>query len=73
MAWIDKTNRRLATFTAVNENGTVKMEGTNARGRHIKNTFYNFSENEFDWKQEWSFDEGETWVVVAEIHGQRIK
>lgn len=72
MAWIDKTNRRLATFTAVNDSGKVIMDGTNAKGRHIKNTFFNITENEFDWKQEWTFDEGKTWVVVTKIHGVRI-
>ncbi len=73
MAWIDKTNRRLATFTALNENGIVKMNGTNAKGRHIKNTFYNFSESEFDWQQEWTFDEGKSWVIVTKIHCARLR
>jgi len=72
MAWIDKANRRLATFTAVNDNGKVIMDGTNAKGRHIKNTFFNISKNEFDWKQEWTLDEGKTWIVVTKIHGVRI-
>jgi hypothetical protein len=72
MAWIDKTNRRLATFTAVNDSGKVIMDGTNAKRRHIKNTFFNISENEFDWKQEWTFDEGKSWIVVSKIHGVRI-
>jgi len=53
MAWIDKTNRRVAAFTAVNDNGNVIMEGTNAKGRQVRNTFFNITENEFDWKQEW--------------------
>lgn len=73
MAWIDKTNRRLATFTAVNENGIVIMDGINAKGRHIKNTFFNMTDNEFDWKQEWTFDDEKTWVEVAKIHCVRIK
>jgi hypothetical protein len=71
MAWIDKTNRRLATFTALNENGAVIMDGTNASGRHIKNTFFNISENEFDWKQEWTFDDGKSWVEVTKIQCRR--
>ncbi len=50
MAWIDKTNRRLATFTAKNENNTVIMSGKNALGREVRNTFFNFSEDAFDWK-----------------------
>lgn len=71
MAWIDKTNRRLAAFTAINENGTIIMEGTNAKGRQIKNIFFNITDNEFDWKQEWTFDEGATWVEVVKIHCKR--
>ena len=71
MAWIDKTNRRLATFTAKNDSGTVIMDGTNAKGRHIRNTFFNISENEFDWKQEWTFDDGKNWVIVTKIHCKR--
>jgi hypothetical protein len=39
MAWIDKNNRRLAPFTALNDSGTIVMDGTNAKGRHIKNIF----------------------------------
>jgi hypothetical protein len=72
MAWIDKTNRRLATFTAVNDKGSVIMDGTNAKGRHIKNTFFNMTDSEFDWKQEWTFDEGKTWIEVTKIHCTRI-
>lgn len=71
MAWIDKTNRRLATFTAVNENGNIIMDGTNAQGRRIKNTFFNISRNEFGWKQEWTFDGGNTWTVVTKMHCTR--
>lgn len=73
MAWIDKNYRRLAPFTAVNDSGKVIMDGTNARGRHIKNIFYNITDNEFDWRQEWTFDEGKTWTVVTKIHGRRSR
>jgi hypothetical protein len=68
MAWIDKTNRRLASFTAVYENGIMKMDGTNAKGRHIKNIFSNISKESFDWVQQWTFDKGKSWVEVARIH-----
>ena len=68
MAWIDKTNRRLATFTSIYENGIMTMDGTNAKGRHIKNIFSNISKESFDWVQHWTFDEGKTWVEVARIH-----
>jgi hypothetical protein len=49
------------------------MDGTNASGRHIKNTFFNISENEFNWKQEWTFDDGKSWVEVTKIHCRRVK
>lgn len=68
MAWIDKTNRRLATFTATYENTRIIMEGTNAKGRQIKNIFSNITKKSFDWTQQWTFDEGKTWVEVARIH-----
>lgn len=71
MAWIDKTHRRLATFTATNDSGNVVMDGTNSNGRHIHNIFYNIKPDTFDWKQEWTFDEGKNWVAVAKIHCTR--
>lgn len=71
MAWIDKTNRRTAVFTAKNENGNVIMEGANPTGRQVRNTFYNISENNFNWKQEWTFDNGQNWVEVVRIKGSK--
>lgn len=71
MAWIDRTVRHTAVFTAKNVDGKVLMAGTNARGRNIRNTFYNITENSFDWQQEWTFDEGQSWVAVARIRGTR--
>jgi len=71
MSWIDKTNRKLATFTAINDGDKVIMDGTNAKGRRVRNTFYNIKPNEFDWKQEWTFDEGNSWVEVTKIHCEK--
>lgn len=68
MAWIDKTNRKLATFISTYEDGIMTMDGTNAKGRHIKNIFSNLSKESFDWVQQWTFDEGKTWVEVTKIH-----
>ena len=72
MAWIDKTVRRLATFTATNDSETVVMDGHNAKGQRIKNIFYNIKKNEFDWRQDWTFDDGKSWITVTKIHGTRI-
>ena len=72
MSWIDITYRKTAVFTAENIDGTVLMDGTNSQGRHIKNTFYNISKDSFDWKQEWTFDEGKTWISVSKFSCERI-
>lgn len=72
MGWIDSKNRRLAEFTAINDGNSVVMTGTNAQGRAIRNTFYNISADYFDWKQEWTFDEGNTWTEVTKIKCTRI-
>ena len=71
MAWIDKTHRRLATFTATSDKGNIIMDGTNSNGRHIHNIFFNIKPDTFDWKQEWTFDKGKSWVEVARIHCTR--
>ena len=71
MSWIDRANRKLATFTAINDGDIVIMDGTNAKGRRVRNTFYNIKPNEFDWKQEWTFDEGNSWVEVVNIHSEK--
>ncbi len=71
MVWMDKTRREPAIFTAINIDNTVIMSGENAQGRQIRNTFYNLSKDDFDWKQEWTFDEGNSWVVVSKMHCKR--
>ena len=68
MAQIDKTNKRLATFTATTDSEQIVMDGTNAKGRHIHNKLNNLIKNAFDWKQEWTINEGKSWVEVAKIH-----
>lgn len=72
MAWLHGDGRKLATFTAVNENDKVIMEGTNASGREVRITFFDIKENSFEWQQEWTFDDGKNWTVVAKIHCLRI-
>ena len=71
MAWIDSNNRNLASFTAVNVDDTVVMTGQNPTGRQVRNTFFDMEAETFEWVQEWTFDEGSTWVPVARIHARR--
>ncbi len=72
MAWLHSDGRKLATFSAVNENDKVIMEGTNASGREVRITFFDIKENSFEWQQEWTFDDGKNWTVVAKIQCSRI-
>lgn len=72
MAWIHGDGQKLATFTAVNENDKVIMEGTNASGREVRITFFDITDNSFEWQQEWTFDEGKSWTVVVKIHCSRL-
>ena len=73
MAWIHSNRRRLATFTAVNQKDTVIMRGKNDQGRDVRNTFHDIRHDSFEWTQEWTFDEGESWVPVVRIHATRIE
>ena len=72
MAWIHGDGRKLASFTAVNEDDNVIMEGKNANGREVRITFFDITENSFEWQQEWTFDEGKSWTVVVKIHCTRL-
>lgn len=72
MAWIHQDTQTLQTFTATNNNNDVIMRGKNFLGREIRNTFFDISENGFEWQQEWTFDEGKSWTIVAKIHCTRL-
>ena len=71
MTWIDTTARKTLTFTAKNVGDTVVMSGANAGGRPVRNTFSDITERTFEWVQEWTFDDGATWVPVVRIHATR--
>jgi hypothetical protein len=73
MGWIDTFNQKLLSFTATEGNGKLIMEGNNTQGRPVRNAFFNVTENSFDWVQQWTFDDGKTWVDVAKIWCKRWK
>lgn len=72
MNWIDIKNRAQAIFTAKEIDGKIIMSGKNAKGREVRNTFSEFSAHSFRWKQEWTFDQGKTWIEIVKMTGQRI-
>jgi len=71
MAWIDSNNRTLARFTAKNIDDTVVMTGVNPVGRRVQNTFYAIKTDAFEWVQEWTFDDGDSWVPVSRLRASR--
>ena len=72
MGWIQGDARRLATFTAVNENGKVIMNGEEDSGRKVRVTFFDITDNSFEWQHEASIDGGKSWTVDTKIHCLRI-
>jgi hypothetical protein len=73
MAWIDTLSRKLATFTATNVEDTVVMTGRNNQGRLVRITFSNITAEAFEWTQDWTSDDGETWFPVARMQCRRLK
>lgn len=71
MAWMDRINREVATFTATKEGDSLVMQGV-VRGREVRNIFYNIEPHSYDWVQKWTFDKGQTWLPVVEIHCERL-
>jgi hypothetical protein len=71
MGWIDSFNKQLQSFTATEKERVLTMEGHNAQGRPIRNVFSNVTEDRFDWTQQWSFNNGKTWIGVSKIWGYR--
>jgi hypothetical protein len=70
MAWIDSKQRKTLTFTATSKTGEIVMQAIGAEPPR-RNIFDNISSEAFDWRQEWSFDAGKTWVPVAYLYARR--
>ena len=64
MAWMDSTSRGVLSFTATSTEDQIVMNsvGMNPPRRNI---FHNLSAKGFNWRQEWTFDEGKTWIPVS--------
>lgn len=70
MAWIATGGREVLSFSATYLDGEIIMS---ARGVEPprRNVFHNISADRFSWRQDWSFDAGETWVPVAHLEARR--
>lgn len=67
MTWIDKNARSVLFFSATESDGKIVMNGKNAKGQQVRNTFSNISGESFQWQQEWTMDGGNSWFVVVKI------
>lgn len=70
--WVDNINHRFINFEGSSEPGEFRMEGINSAGRLAKIRFFDFKPNSFKWEQAWTFDNGNTWVVVSKMNATRI-
>jgi hypothetical protein len=70
MSWIHSGARETLVFTAVSEPGEIVMSSV-AGEPPRRNVFHGIGPHSFEWRQEWSFDGGQTWVVVATFHATR--
>ncbi len=70
MAWIATTARKALTFTATFAEGEIVMRALGATPAR-RNIFHNFTANHFSWRQEWTFDGGESWAPVVYMEATR--
>jgi hypothetical protein len=72
LTWLTPTSVKPATFTAVSTDTDIVMfaDVLNPQGYHRQITFFDMTDQAFEWKLEWSKD-NETWFEVHRIHGER--
>lgn len=69
MAWMSSNGKKLDTFFATETDSEVVMTGFYA-GAESKITFFNITEQSFDWKLEQQQKDG-TWIEVYRIKGKK--
>ena len=71
LTWLATRSAVPANFTAESTDDQVVMisDDKDANGNYRRITFYDMTEDSFEWKMEWSQDK-ESWLEVARIHGK---
>lgn len=69
--WFANATNTTSRFQAESSNEKIVMTGETKQGL-TRITFYDITEDSFDWKSEQSQDDGETWTETLRIHGTRI-
>ena len=70
MAWISTTAREAWEASATFVNGEIIMRLKDLVPER-RNIFHGFTADRFSWRQEWTFDGGETWTPVAYLEATR--
>lgn len=72
MTWLTIASQEPATFTAISTDDEIVMLSTvaNPQGFWGRITFFDMTEDSFEWKLEWSKDK-ESWFEVYRIHGTK--
>ena len=73
-AWISNTQQKVSTFEAVaEESDRIVMTGTHASGRPSRVTFYDITDDRFEWRMELQGvgEDPEAWTEVARIHAEK--
>jgi hypothetical protein len=73
IAWISNTQQTLSTLEAVVEEGDIVMTGTHASGLPQRVTFYDVTDDSFEWTLEIQGmgEDPDAWLEVARIHADR--
>ena len=72
LTWLTTASSTPSNFTASSTEDSVVMlrDKPDANGNWRRITFFDMTEETFEWKMEWSQDK-ESWLEVARIHGKR--
>lgn len=72
LTWLTVKSKEPNSFTATSTDEEVVMlsETPNPQGNYSRITFFDMTEETFEWKLEWSKDQ-ENWLEVYRIHGRK--
>lgn len=71
--WLTNGKNTTSRFEAISDEEKIVMTGEHAQGGLARITFFNITQDNFDWKSERSQDEGASWTETLRIHGKRLR
>jgi hypothetical protein len=71
-AWLSSRTRSLELYTGQEtDNEVLFVSQPNAKGRLTRTVFSNIQADHFNWRMEWSSDNGESWLMVYKVDATR--